>query len=108
MKNWSLDVRSDLHEAGRNEDGEAIIEEVFYLIATNDYGTRYRSDATADAPQPLWDRAAALGADFDPTRTEGWFETDPCYGSRAYEAEEPAIAAREREDELHARWLRGY
>lgn len=85
---WEVDCRSDLVYAGKNEFGETLTKEVFYLVLENERGDRYASTRTA---LNEWDLDAlrtnvqkALNSGATPVGSAKWYRTRPCYGSRAY------------------------
>lgn len=108
---YDFDVASDLYDTGaRNEDGEKIVGEVFYVIATDSAGRRFvhnhsflslQRRATTDAerndpyaPEFTFDVDRDAGAKAQALRdriaaaewidSRYWAEGRPAYGSDAY------------------------
>jgi len=93
---FKVHARSDLAIIGRdaeyadmdNPNGN-IYGEVWYIIVENGFGRRWRSYRQFES-QIQADHDASVAADFlaneKRLNPDNWFEIDPCYGSRAYEA----------------------
>jgi hypothetical protein len=97
-----IGLRSDAYDAGRNEDGDTVIEEIIYLMAEDADGFRWIGPCVADtgitndSVNARGSRARKAAADvlrlyvralhdgdFDPR--DAWEAGRPCYGSPAYE-----------------------
>jgi hypothetical protein len=98
---YTFFVRSDLVEAGRDEDGRLITEELFYVVAEDSDGfcfAHYAAIKEGWLVEKLCEnikQASELNDDL-------WSPIEPAYGSRAYQIEEPFIVAREEEDARNA------
>src|SRR5260370_42132044 len=60
---FALDIRGDLFERGRNEDGQPRIWEAFYVVATGKYGERFAHDVTFKHPEYPSDQEAGKAAE---------------------------------------------
>ena len=102
---------SDVYNAGRSCDGHPFIAEAFYVIMSNDRGTRFRHTATfkgaelvvceetgeanfADLRQEARAKAERLADRVNAALASGkgidlayWREIDPAYGSEEYVAQ---------------------
>lgn len=91
-------VRSDVFHAGRDECGDPVEQLVYYVVATAASGRRFIHNrsfldngiwkAGETAANRLLDRinkAAAAGV--EPDWDAHWHETDPAYGSEAYQSQ---------------------
>lgn len=100
-KTWELSLMSDLVKAGMIEDGEGVIRELWYVVAVDATGRRFRyHDMTQQHEAEERLALFVLNGGVDPVRSDGWDEMYPVYGSPAYEAEEPEIVAAERRQEM--------
>ncbi len=106
---WQIDIRDWASRDGHNEDGELNVVVTWGVIAYNEDGqrfgycgpvcTRHRQDA-----QGLADRIRRHQADhpgWTPVDNRHWNESDPVYGSPAYQrgGYEEAWAQRERQED---------
>ena len=101
---WTVGIRSDIVITGRNPENADMSNpdgnyygERFYAIATAPNGARRRHYRMFKTEQLAEDFYLFFAA---PIWADDWFETDPEYGSRAYEAAEPEIVAAEKRDAL--------
>lgn len=108
---FSHEIASDLVEAGYDEDGERIIEEVHYLVAerladgrrwSHDHTERTRPGRPAPAGLVrLLARVEALG--IDPVGRPLWHETRPNYCSEAARRWERTDAILEKRADIEGR-----
>jgi hypothetical protein len=106
MRKLIFGVESDLYVAGRTEDGENYTAEMFFVVAEDDNGNRWRHPETFAGCRAMFDeendwpyfvdvRAAAQASAQRLLATERaaasvdltqWYELPPVYGSPAYQA----------------------
>ena len=110
MAKFQVAAVSDLYEAGRTNDGTQYSAECFYVVVENGAGRRWASyncfkgaevvvdeegsvffpdvreaaSAAAEALAAATNQILGSGAKLS---LEDWYEIDPAYGSRAYQAD---------------------
>ena len=106
----TLEIASDLDQAGRSDDGQPFLAECYYILATDERGNRWRwydtfhgarleydeegcshfADTREQAKAEVSVLLARMHAHGVHLRTApgkiGWEPTRPAYGSPAYEA----------------------
>jgi hypothetical protein len=110
MSKFQVAAVSDLFDAGRTNDGEVFAAEVYYVVVENGAGRRWASyDRFYGARRVVDDEgwvgfddlreeasaaAEALAAATNQVLVSGgklsledWYQIDPAYGSRAYQAD---------------------
>ena len=116
---WIAFVQSRVYEGKINEDGERPDQLVFYVVCENPRGERFASHLSfrTEGPGDLWMHSeeakrlahslctkvtAALVKGADPSTSNKWSPTDPCYGSEAYGRGECELEHEARELEAEA------
>ncbi len=103
LKTWVLFLMSDLVKVDVNEDGEDVIQEFWYAVAEDGFGSRFREPrgtVRAEAEERLGLYVADGGVD----GKASWTEMQAAYGSEAYLVQEPEIVAAERRADMEAAW----
>ena len=110
MTKFQVAAVSDLFDAGRTNDGEVFAAEVYYVVVENGAGRRWASYDRFYGARRVVDDEGWVG--FDDLREEAsaavealaaataqvlatggklsfqdWYQIDPAYGSRAYQAD---------------------
>jgi hypothetical protein len=99
MKNWSLILKSDLVKIGTTEDGEDVVRELWYVVAVDAAGRRFR-DGRSFEREEAEERLALFVLDGGVDGEASWSEMYPVYGSAAYQDQEPLLVAAERQEAM--------
>lgn len=97
---WELILMSDLVKVGvHEEEGYDIIRELWYVVAVDATGRRFRDHANLGKHEAE-DRLALFILDGGVDGEASWDEMYPVYGSLAYQDQEPEMVAAERKNVL--------
>ncbi len=103
IKDWDIQIRVDLYEAGMTEDGETFTAECYYVTAKRSDGKLYTHNKTyygagkeetpngyyfyPDIRQKSYDECTILLKNIKDNGTinlDNWLESEPSYGSEYY------------------------
>ena len=99
-KVWELILMSDLVKVGvQEEEGYDIIRELWYVVAVDTTGRRFRHNANLEKHEAE-ERLALFILDGGVDGEASWNEMYPVYGSLAYQDQEPEMVAAERKNVL--------
>lgn len=99
-KVWELNLMSDLVKVGvHEEEGYDIIRELWYVVAVDASGRRFRDHFNLEKHEAE-ERLALFILDGGVDGKRSWNEMYPVYGSLAYQDQEPEMAAAERDTVL--------
>lgn len=97
-KVWELILMSDLVKVGvQEEEGYDIIRELWYVVAVDATGRRFRDHFNLEKYEAE-ERLALFILDGGVDGEASWNEMYPVYGSEAYIDQEPEIVAAERRE----------
>jgi hypothetical protein len=106
-KVWELVLMSDLVKVGvTEEEGHDIIRELWYVVAVDASGRRFRHNANLEKHEAE-ERLALFILDGGIDGEASWDEMYPVYGSSAYVDQQPEMVAAEKREVLESEtWKR--